>query len=80
MTQPGLDEIFYKYAKDAQLDYISHVRKLIMETFDANLVIWMEHNTRELSGIGPSCMSCSSKASAPLMNVFFERAARGEVH
>jgi aminopeptidase len=80
VTLPGLEEIFYKYANDAQLDYISPVRKLVLETFDANLVIWTEHNTRELSGIDPSRMARTSKASAPLMKQFFERAVRGEVH
>lgn len=79
VNQPGLEEIFYKYANDAQLDYVSPVRKLIMETFDASLNIWTEHNTRELSGIDPSRMSRTSKANAPLMKTFFERAARGEV-
>ena len=80
VTLPGLEEIFYKYANDAQLDYISPVRKLILETFDANLVIWTEHNTRELSGIDPSRKARTSKASAPLIKHFYERAARGEVH
>lgn len=80
VSLPGLEEIFYKYAHDAQLDYVSPVRKLIMETFDANLVIWTEHNTRELSGIDPNRMARTSKASAPTMKAFFERAARGEVH
>jgi aminopeptidase len=51
-----------------------------METFDANLFIWTEHNTRALSGIDPSRMARTSKANAPLSKLFFERAARGEVH
>jgi aminopeptidase len=80
VTLPGLEEIFYKYANDAQLDYVSPVRKLIMETFDAVLAIWTEHNTHELSGIDPNRMSRTSKAGAPLMKKFLERAARKEVH
>jgi len=80
VSLPGLEEIFYKYANDAQLDYISPVRKLIMETFDATLSIWTEHNTRELSAIDPNRMARTSKASAPLAKAFYERAARGEVN
>jgi aminopeptidase len=80
VTVPGVDEIFYKYANDDQLDYVSPVRKLITETFDANLVIWSEHNSRSLSGIDPSRMSRTSKAGAPLTKLFMERAARGEMH
>ena len=63
---PGEDEIFYRHASDAQLDFISPVRKLIVETFDANLVVWTEHNTRSLSGIDPQRMARASKAAAPL--------------
>lgn len=79
VTVPGLDEIFFKYANDAQLDYVSPIRKLVMETFDATLSIWSEHNTRALSGIDPNRMARTSKAGAHLMKMFFERAARGEV-
>ena len=77
---PGLDEIFYKYANDAQLDYVSPISKLVNETFDALMSIWTEHNTRELSGIDPSRMSRTSKTYAPLSKMFFDRAARGEAH
>jgi len=77
---PMLDEIFYKYANDAQLDYVSPLRKLIIETFDANLVIWTEHNTRQLSGIDPNRMARTSKAAAPLMKIFDERSSRGELN
>lgn len=79
MTVPGLDEIFYKHASDAQLEYISPIRKLITETFDATLAIWTEHNTRALSGIDPSRMAIASRAGASLSKLFMERAARGEL-
>ena len=75
VTMPGLDEIFFKYASDAQLDYVSPVRKLITETFDAVLNLWTEHNTHALSGIDPSRMARVSKAGAPLIKLFMERAA-----
>ena len=80
VTLPGLDEIFYKYANDAQLDYVSPVRKLITETFDAALVLWTEHNTHALSGIDPSRMARTQKAGAPLSKLFMERAARKELN
>ena len=62
---PGAEEIFYKYASDAQLDYVSPVRKLITETFDASLNIWSEHNTRSLSGIDPQPAWRGSPRPAP---------------
>ena len=76
---PGASEIFFKYASEAQLEHISPVRKLILETFDASLYIEAEHNTRELSAIDPVKMSQVSKANAELTQHFFERAARKEV-
>jgi len=76
---PGTEEIFYKHASDAQLDYISPVRKLVTETFDASLSIWTEHNTRSLSGIDPARLARVSKAGAPLQKTFFDRSARGEL-
>jgi aminopeptidase len=76
---PGLDEIFYKNANEAQLDYVSPIRKLVIETFDASLTIWTEHNTRALSGIDPARMARVSKAGSELTKVFLKRAAEGEL-
>ncbi len=77
---PGAEEIFFKNASDAQLDYVSPIRKLVTETFDATLAIWSEHNTRSLSGVDPAKLSRVSRAGAPLDKVFFERAARHELN
>ena len=79
VTLPGLDEIFFKYASEAQLDYVSPVRKLITESFDAVLNLWTEHNTKALSGIDPNRLARVSKAGAPLSKLFMERAARGDL-
>ena len=76
---PGAEEIFYKFASDAQLDSISPVRKLVAETFDASLNIWSEHNTRSLSGIDPSRIARVAKAGAPIQKVFMDRSAKGQL-
>lgn len=76
---PGDQEIFYKYAAEAQLDFVSPVRKLIVETFDANLVIGAEFNTRELSGVDPKRIARVHKAWAPLDKIFSQRSARQEL-
>jgi aminopeptidase len=78
-SMPGADEIFYKYASDAQLDFVSPVRRLITETFNASLYIEAEHNTRSLSGIDPSRMARMRKANAPLSKISMERSAAGEL-
>jgi aminopeptidase len=79
ISLPNSEEIFFKYASEKQLDFISPVRKLIVESFDAQLVIGAEYNTRALTGIDPARISRSRKASAPLSKIFLERAARMEL-
>ena len=76
---PGAEEIFLKNASEAQLDYVSPIRKLINETFDASMDIWSEHNTRALSGVDPARLARRAKAGAPLNKIFFERAAKKEL-
>jgi aminopeptidase len=76
---PGRQEIFYKYASDAQLDYVSPLTKMVIETFDARLNIWSEHNTHSLSGTDPLRMAREARAWAPLMKVNMERAAKKDL-
>jgi aminopeptidase len=75
----GGEEIFYKYAGEDQLDYVSPVRRLITETFDAMLVIGAEYNTRKLSAIDSQRISRTRKASTPLTKIFLKRAANLEL-
>lgn len=74
---PGAGEIFYKYASEAQLDYISPIRRLLIDTFDAELFIEAEHNSRNLSGIDGSRLARSRKASAELFSKKMQRSAEG---
>ncbi len=61
------------------MEYVSPLRKLITETFDASLSIGAEYNTRELSGVDPARLARVRKAGAPLSRLFMERAARKEL-
>ena len=74
---PGADEIFFKYASDAQLDYVSPIRHIIVDTFDAELYIDAEHNSRNLSGIDGTRIARSRKAVAELFNQKMKRSADG---
>jgi aminopeptidase len=73
-------EIFYKYASDEQLDFVSPVRKQVIETFDADLRIDASSNRRMLSGVNPDRMARHAKARAQLSKIFLERAARKELN
>jgi aminopeptidase len=79
VSLPGWEEIFYKYANDEQLDFVSPVRKLITESFDAILSIGAEYNTRSLSAVDPQRLSRARKASTPLTKIFLERSAKKEL-
>ncbi len=77
---PQADEVFYKTASDAQLEYVSPVLKMMIETFDARLSISAEQNTRMLSGIDSQKQALRQKAWRPLFKTFMERASRGALH
>jgi aminopeptidase len=74
---PGTEEMFFKFASDEQLDYVSPVSKLVLETFDASISIWAETNTRELSGVSPERISRNRKAQSALMKTSMKRSAEG---
>jgi aminopeptidase len=74
---PGAEEIFFKYASDEQLDYVSPIRKLLAEQFDASLYIDADHNSRNLSGIDGSRLARTRKAFAALFSKTMQRSAAG---
>ena len=74
-----LNEIFYRHASDEQLDFVSPVRKMLVETFDANLAIDAPLNRRVLSGVDPKKIARNSKARSELMKIYMDRSARGEL-
>jgi aminopeptidase len=72
---PGLDEVFYRTASDAELGYISPITRYYMEKFDAQLSILSDVNTKALSGIDPARMARAQGARRELMQTFMERDA-----
>src|SRR6266498_4699175 len=76
---PGAQEIFLKYASDEQLEFVSPVRKLMIETYDARMVVEAETNTRELAGVDPKRISLWRKANAPLFQKMVKRIESGEL-
>ncbi len=76
---PGMAEVLFKHGSDAQLDYVSPVVRMVIETFTARLAISAPENTRQLSGVDPARLSRRQKARAGLFKTFMERAATGEL-
>ncbi len=74
---PDASEIFLKYASDEQLEYISPIRKMIVETFETSLYIEALHNSRNLAGVDGSRIARAHKASAVLLAKRLQRYAEG---
>lgn len=77
---PGAQEIFLKHASQKQLEFVSPVRKLMIETYDARMVVEAETNTRELAGIDPKRIAAWRKANAPLFKKMLKRIETGQLH
>ena len=71
--QPGVEEIFLKYAKDEQLDHVPPINRLVIENYRALLDIEAEHNTRQLSGVDPNRISRTRRARKELSQTYMTR-------
>lgn len=80
MASPcGIEDIFFKYAKDEQLKYIHGPIKSIMEHYDVRISIAGDDNTKALSQVDPSKIVLRSQAGAELTRIFMERSASGSL-
>jgi len=82
MTQvsiPGAKELFYRYASDEQLQFVSDPMKLMVETYDVNIGINATENTKAMSNIDPAKMVLNNQAQAGIFKTYMERAAAGEL-
>jgi aminopeptidase len=73
------EELFYAYASDAQLDYMPPFTMEIVEQIDANIGIWTDVNTKQLTNADPAKQSRRSVARRPFSDRFLERAAKKEL-
>jgi aminopeptidase len=78
-TLTGQDELFFRYASPDQLKHVPPPTKLIMETYDARIVIGGDVNTKELNNIDPSRIVEYQQGRREIMKIYLERAARGEL-
>jgi aminopeptidase len=62
---PGATEVFLKNASNKQLDTVNPVNKMIVEKFDARMIVQANANTRELSGVDPKKLHELKKPTLP---------------
>jgi len=75
----GMEEVYYKYASEEQLKYISPVRRFSFEKADAVISIISGYNTKTLANVEPKKMVINNRAMAPLFKKFMHRSATGQV-
>jgi aminopeptidase len=72
---PDQDELFYRLAGDAQLDFVPPLRKFAYETFESRFRIHSQVNPRGLSGVDPKRVGRRQKALAGLTEIQMRRGA-----
>jgi len=76
---PGLEEIFYQHASDAQLDFVPPLTQHVIDTADVVLTVAGQVNTRNLASVDPARQQRRRAAVGPMMQRYMERAATGEL-
>lgn len=79
VSMPGIDELFFGYASDEQLQHVPEPHKLIMETYDVRIAVRGTDNTKSLSSVDPARMVICNRARRELMKTFMQRSASGEL-
>jgi aminopeptidase len=74
-----LDEIFYKYASEEQLKYISPLSKFEVKKISARLTILAPKNTKRLTNIDPKKQAYHRKFQQEIHQIFLNRAAKKEL-
>ena len=73
------EEVFFRLASNAQLDYIPRFLRDMIEEIDANIGVWTDANTRRLSSVDPAKQARRATAHRELDERFLERAAKKEL-
>ncbi len=73
VNNPEAEELFYKYAKDHQMKYVSPMMKLEINKMDALLTIWGSTNTKHLSGIDSKKQAKVQMYRKPIISKLFKR-------
>ncbi len=78
-TIPQAEPLFYRLARDHQLDFIWETDRWLFDNVDVMLSILSDANTRQLSKSDPAKQVRVQKARQPLMDNFLKRGAAGDL-
>ena len=75
----SLSDLFYEYASEDQLKYVSPLAIDEISKIDVSIGLWAENNTKSLSRVDPKKQGAASAARVPVMDIFMNRAAKGDL-
>ncbi len=75
--ETGFEEIFFKEANDAQLDFIAPPHRLLIENYDCLINMLAMDNTRALNSADPARQQRQQRAAFPLGEIFMQRQSTG---
>ncbi len=76
---PDQEETFFRYASDAQLDFVSPILRQFYEEFDVMIRADAEANTKARTNIDPAKQSRWAVAYRDVLHRYLERSAAGEL-
>ena len=74
-----LEEIFYKYASEKQLGFISKVSRFFVEDVDVRISIISSTHTKHLSSVPPDKIKTRLQAARELTEIFMRRDKEGSL-
>ncbi len=75
----GASELLLREGTDAQLEWISPLRRAELERADVRIAIEADVNTRANTGIDPERQAHAERAREPLRRIHFARASAGDL-
>ncbi|MBU7014959.1 MAG: aminopeptidase [Theionarchaea archaeon] len=75
----NIETIFFTYAQDHQLTYVSPFRKYYVENVDIIIGIIADYNTKYLASVPPEKIAQRAKANQEINNILFERTFQGQM-
>ena len=75
---PAAEPLFYRFAKDHQLQHVWETDRWMVENVDCQFSIISDTNTRQLSKLDPSRQVIASKARKPILDTVMQRSASGD--
>jgi aminopeptidase len=76
---PGIEEILFRDASDAQLSHVPEPLEQMIKTYDVWINIAAKTNTRSLTGVDPHKLLLRSQGQKNILQTLMSRSASGEL-